>query len=72
MSKNHYDSNSAPISLSDIMLKVTLMLFVMYLVIAVIEKKKNEESNILKKAEFQITAEWNKARDPNVDCDVDL
>lgn len=48
------------------------MLFVMFLVATVIQKKKNDEGNIKKKAEYTITAEWNKGRDPNIDCDVDL
>jgi hypothetical protein len=65
-----YDENyNAPISLSDIMLKVTLMLFVMYLAVSVM--KKQEDANAPKKAEFMVTMEWDKSRS-EYDCDVDM
>ena len=53
------------------MLKVLLMVFVMYMVLAVVAKK-NDEGNLSKKAEFLVTAEWNKDRKTEIDCDVDL
>ena len=71
MSEN-YDRYEAPISLSDIMLKVVLVLFVLYLAAALASKKSSEEANVQKKAEFIITAEWDKDSKADVDCDVDL
>lgn len=71
MSEN-YDRYEAPISLSDIMLKVVLVLFVLYLAASLASKKSNEAANVQKKAEFVITAEWDKENRSEVDCDVDL
>lgn len=71
MTNNQFDEPTSPVTLADVMLKVLLMVFVMYMVLAVVAKK-NDEGNVSKKAEFQITAEWNKARDPAIDCDIDL
>lgn len=65
-----YDNYEAPISLSDIMLKVVLMLFVMYLA-ASLQSKKSEDANAQKKAEFYATMEWDKERSA-LDCDVDM
>lgn len=62
----------SPVSLADVMLKVLLMVFLSMTVLALIAKKNAEEGNVKKKAEFQITAEWNKTRDTQIDCDVDL
>ncbi len=68
----NYDGYESPVTLSDIMLKMVMVLFVLWLAAEIMAKKKHEEANIQKKAEFIATAEWNKDRDPNVDCDVDL
>lgn len=54
------------------MLKVLLMVFLSMTILALIAKKNAEEGNVKKKAEYQITAEWNKSRDRKIDCDVDL
>lgn len=69
--ENSDSYGASPVTLADVMLKVLLMVFVMYMVLTVIAKKK-EEGNIRRDAEFQIIAQWNKAHDPAVDSDVDL
>lgn len=65
------DGYESPISLSDVMLKVMMSLYVMWLA-ASLNTARNESSSIERKAEFAVTAEWNKARDPVKDCDVDM
>jgi hypothetical protein len=70
--RDSYSDLVSPVTLSDVMLKVLLMIFVMYMVVSVIAKKHNEDGNIKKKAEFSIVAEWNESRDTNINCDVDL
>lgn len=70
--RGSYEGYESPISLADIMLKIVMVLFVMWLAAELQAKKKSEDSNLQKKAEFVATAEWNKERDPELDCDVDL
>jgi hypothetical protein len=70
--RDHFNDTHSPVSLADVMLKVLLMVFIAMTVLALVAKKNNEESNIKKKAEYQITAEWNKEQNPDIDCDVDL
>lgn len=67
-----YDGYESPISLADIMLKMVLVLFIMWIAAELQAKKKSDDANIQKKAEFVATAEWNMSRDPSIDCDVDL
>lgn len=70
--RESFNDHHSPISLADVMLKVLLMVFLSMTVLALIAKKNAEEGNVKKKAEYQITAEWNKTRSDDVDCDVDL
>ena len=70
---NDHKNYESPISLSDIVIKVLFVVFVLYILAALqssLEKAKKE--SIEKKAEFAITMEWDQSRNPKLDCDVDL
>jgi hypothetical protein len=70
--RSQFNDSHSPISLADVMLKVLLMVFLAMIVLSVIAKKKAEDGNIRKKAEYMATIEWNKERDDAIDCDIDM